>query len=130
MTASAPVTEDPRAWAVNKCLWLNAFALAFSLMHVMGDFALVTILAPDPFWIQGIFVAFAAFLYGWWGWSLAQVGRDRRSGLVSLFILSLTAVANGASIGLCPPPCGGTSPYKVWPDVSHLGSLVFGVLAA
>ena len=66
----------------SRCPWLNAFALAFSLMHVMGDFALVARLAPDPFWIQGIFVAFAAFLYGWWGCSLAQVERDSRSGLV------------------------------------------------
>ena len=71
-----------RASTLSRCLWLNAFALAFSLMHVMGDFALVARLAPDPFWIQGIFVAFAAFLYGWWGWSLARVGRDSRSGLV------------------------------------------------
>ena len=31
---------------------------------------------------------------------------------------------------ICPPPCTGATPYMLWPDVSQLGSLIFGVLAA
>ncbi len=116
---------------LRRCLALNAAALAFSLAHVMGDFALVFRLLPEAYAIHGAFVALAASAYGWWGWSLARVAGDGRSGLVSLLLPSVVmAGGNGATIVFCPPPCGGASPYQLWPDVSHVGSLLFGFLSA
>ncbi len=130
MTIDAQRIKDPQSVAFARCLWLNAAALAFSLTHAMGDFSLVVVLLPNLYWLHGAFVAFVGALYGWWGWSMAQAGRGAKSGFVGLFVLSLVAVLNGASIVLCPPPCGGTNPYMLWPDASHLGSLIFGGLAA
>lgn len=132
------------AQPLDTCLKLNAVALAFSLTHATIDFSLVfqaveNGIGPSDIvafllgkeWVVGAFAATMAIVYGWWGWSLARAGGDGKSGLVSLLLLSLLwAGGNGASIVICPPPCGGVTPYKLYPDVSHVGSLIFGALAS
>jgi hypothetical protein len=126
------MSQDAHARILNRCLWLNSSALAFSLLRVMIDFSLIIILFSELLWIQGILLGGLGFAYGWWGWSLARAGRDGKSGMVSLLLLSfLWAGGNGASSLLtCPPPCGGLNPYNPIADISHLGSLVFGATAA
>lgn len=69
-------------------------------------------------------VALACAVYGWWGWSMARVARDGRTGLVSLLVLcGFWAFAHGASFVFTP-----LTEYVA--DVIHFGSLVFGVWGA
>jgi hypothetical protein len=124
--------EERHVATLNRCLWLNATALTFSLMLVLVDFGLVLIVLSELLWLEGALLTFLAFVYGWWAWSLAKAGLDGRSGLVSMLVLSLLWAAGNGATGMvsCPPPCGGLTPYNPLADISHIGSLVFGATAA
>jgi hypothetical protein len=124
--------EESRVVTFNRCLLLNAIAMSFSLMRVLIDFNLILILLSDLLWLEGALLTFLVFVYGWWAASLALAGRDSRSGLVSMLVLSLLWAAGNGAAGVvsCPPPCGGLTPYNPLADISHIGSLVFGATAA
>jgi hypothetical protein len=124
--------EERRVVSLSRCLWLNAIAISFSLVRVQIDFGLVLIVLSELVWLEGALLAFLAFVYGWWAWSLARAGRDSRSGLVSMFAMCLLWAGGNGAAGLlsCPPPCGGLIPYNPLADISHIGSLVFGAGAA
>ncbi len=114
-------TGAGHALQLTRCLQLNALALAFSLSHVMVDFSLFGSGPELSEWVSTGIVAVACAVYGWWGWSMAQVARDGRTGLVSLLILcGVWAVAHGASFVFTP-----LTEYVA--DVIHFGSLIFGV---
>ena len=112
------------ALQLTRCLQLNALALAFSLSHVIVDISLFGSGPGISEWVSTAIVAVACAVYGWWGWSLAQVARDGRTGLESLLVLcGFWAVAHGASFVFTP-----LTEYVA--DVIHFGSLIFGVWGA
>ena len=113
-----------RATLLTRCLQLNALALAFSLSHVIVDISLFASGPELSEWVATGIVAMACAVYGWWGWSMAQVARDGRTGLESLLVLcGFWAVAHGASFVFTP-----LTEYVA--DVIHFGSLIFGVWGA
>jgi hypothetical protein len=117
-------TDSGRASPLTRCLQLNALALAFSLSHVIVDISLFASGPGVSEWVGVGCVAVACAVYGWWGWSMAQVARDGRTGLSSLLVLcGFWAVAHGASFVFTP-----LTNYVA--DVIHFGSLIFGVWAA
>ena len=117
-------TSSGRAALLTRCLQLNALALAFSLSHVIVDISLFGSGPGISEWASTAIVAVACAVYGWWGWSLAQVARDGRTGLESLLVLcGFWAVAHGASFVFTP-----LTEYVA--DVIHFGSLIFGVWGA
>ena len=117
-------TGAMRATLLARCLQLNALALAFSLSHVIVD---ITLFGSGPGvseWVSTGVVAVACAVYGWWGWSMAQVARDGRTGLESLLVLcGFWAVAHGASFVFTP-----LTEYAA--DIIRFGSLIFGLWAA
>jgi hypothetical protein len=119
------VTASEYGSALTRCLQLNALALAFSLTHVIGDYAILTARAGGDALAIPWYLALAGAAYGWWGWSLARAAGDGRSGLFSLLVLSLVwaAALNGGSLVF-------TSLSILLADVIHFGSLLFGISAA
>ena len=117
------MTTTGRTPLLTRCLQLNALALAFSLTHVIVDYALVSRAPGTGVWVLAGYLALTGALYGWWGWSLARAAGDGRSGLLSLLALSGGwAVLHGATLVL--------SPLTILANVIHFGSLLFGVWAA
>ena len=117
-------TSSGRAALLTRCLQLNALALAFSLSHVIVDISLFGSGPGVAEWVSTAIVAVACAVYGWWGWSMAQVARDGRTGLESLLVLcGFWAIAHGASFVFTP-----LTEYVA--DVIHFGSLIFGVWGA
>jgi hypothetical protein len=118
-------TRPQEAPGLARCLQLNILALAFSLTHVIADYALITTLAGSDALGAPWYLALAAAAYGWWGWALAQAAAGHRSALYSLLALSgvWAGLLNGGSLVF-------TTPTIVLADIIHFGSLVFGGLAA
>jgi hypothetical protein len=114
-----------RSVLLARCLRLNALALAFSLAHVIGDYAILTASAGGDALTLPWYLALAGAVYGWWGWVMAQVAAGGRTGLFSLLVLSgvWAGLLNGGSLVF-------TSLTIVLADVIHFGSLIFGVWAA
>jgi hypothetical protein len=113
-----------RTTLLARCLQLNVLALAFSLAHVIVDISLFGSGPELSEWMATAIVAVACAVYGWWGWSMARVARDGRTGLESLLVLcGFWAVAHGASFVFTP-----LTEYVA--DVIHFGSLIFGVWGA
>ncbi len=119
------VRESEGTSALTRCLQLNALALAFSLTHVIGDYAILTAQAGGDALALPWYLALAGTVYGWWGWSLARAAGGSRSGLVSLLALSAVwaALLNGGSAVF-------TSVTILLADIIHFGSLLFGIGAA
>ncbi len=115
-------TESDRSTALTRCLRLNALALAFSLAHVIADYAILSAQAGGDALALPWYLVLAGAAYGWWGWSMAQVGAGGRIGLYSLLVLSglWAGLLNGGSLVF-------TSPTIVLADVIHFGSLLFGI---
>jgi hypothetical protein len=110
---------------LTRCLHLNALALAFSLAHVMADYAIVAVQAGPGAWSPVLIVVVSSVAYGWWGWSMARAALGSRSGFYSLLVLSgvWAALLNGGSVVFTPIT-------NVLADVIHFGCLLFGVWAA
>ncbi len=118
-------TGAGHALHLTRCLQLNALALAFSLAHTVADYGVIffAVTAPNA-WGMAAYLTVSSAVYGWWGWSMAQVARDGRTGLESLLVLcGFWAVAHGASFVFTP-----LTEYVA--DVIHFGSLIFGVWGA
>jgi hypothetical protein len=69
-----------------------------------------------------------SLIHAWWAISLAAGARGVGGGVASAAILGLgwTLLTNGSAIVYCPPPCPEGAPLT---DVSHIGSLVLGIVA-
>ena len=118
------VTESGRTPPLTRCLPLNALALAFSLAHTVADYGVIFAMTDFNTWGVAAYLGVSSAVYGWWGWSMAQVARDGRTGLESLLVLcGFWAVAHGASFVFTP-----LTEYAA--DVIHFGSLIFGVWGA
>ena len=119
------VTEAGRISALTRCLQLSALALAFSLMHVIADYAILTAQAGGDALALPWYLALAGAVYGWWGWSLARAASGSRLALFSLLALSAVwaAFLNGGSVVFTPVT-------NLLADVIHFGTLLFGGGAA
>ncbi len=118
-------TGAGRAALLTRCLQLNALALAFSLAHTVADYGVIffAVTAPNE-WGMAAYLGVASGVYGWWGWSMAQVAGDGRTGLTSLLVLcGFWAVAHGASFVFTP-----LTEYVA--HVIHFDSLIFGIWGA
>ena len=109
--------------------WLSLGALAFGALHTLIDFGaglfpLQGAVSPAV----GAVLGLTSLVLVWWAISLAAAARGVGGGLASLAVLGLgwTLLANGYPIVFCPPPCPAAAPLG---DVSHLGSLAFGLVA-
>lgn len=118
-------TESGSTLPLTRCLQLSALALAFSLTHVIGDYAILTAQAGGDALALPWYLALAGAVYGWWGWSLARAAAGSRSALFSLLILSAVwaAFLNGGSLVFTPLT-------NLLADVIHFGTLLFGIGAA
>ncbi len=112
---------------------LSAAALAMSLAHVLIDYHIglygsASSTAMSSLQAANIFLT--CLVYACWVASLGLAMGGYRSGLLATLLITVgwAFLWNGA-IGLivCPPPCRGAFPYQ---DIAHMGSLVFGALAA
>lgn len=107
---------------LNRCVWLNAGAIGFSLAHIIGDTSIVL----PPAVSVSIVAPLSGIVYGWWALSMVRAASGRKSALISLLLLSvLWAGINGATIVYCLPSCA----YNPLADIIHLGSLLFGLFA-
>jgi hypothetical protein len=112
-------------------LWLPAhtLAIAFSLSHLTLDWAAQIMGGPIGPLItpgQALVLAIASALYALWAAALVVAGQGSKRAMVATMVLcGVGALGNGSSIVACSPPCGA-APIG---DLSHLGSLVFGVWA-
>jgi hypothetical protein len=112
--------------------WLPAHALAigFSLSHLTLDWGAQIIGGPiEPVIAPGqaMVLVIGSALYALWAAALVVAGQGSRRAMVATVVLcAVGALGNGASIVACPPPCGGAAPIG---DVSHVGSLAFGLWA-
>ena len=118
-------TSNGLTTPVRRCLQLSALALAFSLTHVIADYAILSGGAGGDALAIPWYLAMAGAVYGWWGWSMAQAAAGGRTALLSLLVLSgvWAGLLNGGSAVF-------TSPTIVLADVIHGGSLLFGFWAA
>lgn len=119
------VTDQRPTSPLTRCLQLNALALAFSLTHVIGDYAILTAQMGGDALALPWYLVLAGAVYGWWGWSLARAGAGSRSALYSLLALSAVwaAALNGGSLVFTPLTI-------LLADAIHFGSLLFGLGAA
>lgn len=107
-----------------RCLQLNALALAFSLMHTVADYGIISAMPGFNYWLMAGYLGLTSAVYAWWGWSMAQAAANRRSALPSLMALSgFWAVLHGATFVF-------TAITNILADVIHFGSLFFGIWAA
>jgi hypothetical protein len=112
--------------------WLpaHALAIAFSLAHLSLDWGAQLLGGPlgaaiNP--VQLVVLVIGSGLYSSWASALVLAGQGRRWAMAAtLPLCAIGALGNGLSIIACPPPCGGAAPAG---DLSHVGSLVFGVWA-
>jgi hypothetical protein len=111
--------------------WLSAHTLAigFSLGHLILDWHLdlfgpaTTSLST----VQALILVVGAAVYALWASSLALAGQGSRRGMIAtLGLCAVGGLGNGLSIVACFPPCSGASPFG---DISHIGSLIFGMWA-
>ncbi len=111
--------------------WLPAHTLAigFSLMHTILDWHLdlygsaTTSLAL----VQALVLILGASVYALWASMLTLAGQGSRGAMFATLPISiLGGLGNGLSIVACLPPCSGAFPFG---DLSHIGSLVFGLWA-
>ncbi len=108
---------------LTRCLRLNALALAFSLAHTVADYGIIFAMPGFNDWARAAYLGVSSVVYGWWGWSMAQVA-DRRVALPSLIALSSCwAVLHGLTFVLIPLT-------NILANVVHFGSLLFGLWAA
>ena len=112
--------------------WLpaHALAIAFSLAHLMTDWGVQVIggpIGPVIAPVQALVLVIGSALYALWASALVLAGQgSRRAMAATLALCAIGALGNGLSILACPPPCGGAAPVG---DLTHVGSLVFGVWA-
>jgi hypothetical protein len=112
--------------------WLlaNLAAMGFSLMHAIADLGVIFGSAPSRLEVQqSVLTVIIGLMYTWWAWVLVRAVRGTRSGLVGLIAFDVLWVGlNGVTIIFCLPPCGTALPF--YGDAIHLGTLIFGPLAA
>jgi len=103
--------------------WL---AIASSGAHSVADTALIFgMSAPGAV----VYVVLGVAAFWWWLRSLSRLAESElRRGAWGAAAMALLwgALANGATIVYCMPPCAAGA----WADVIHVGSLVFGLAAA
>ena len=112
--------------------WLPAHTLAigFSLAHLTLDWGAQLIggpIGPVIAPVQAVVLVIGSALYALWASALVVAGQGSRGAMAAtLALCTIGALGNGLSIVACPPPCGGAAPMG---DLTHVGSLVFGVWA-
>jgi hypothetical protein len=111
--------------------WLLAHTLAigFSLAHLTLDWHLDLFGAAETnlSFAQAATLLIGSSVYALWAMGLSQAGQGKRNGMwLTIYTAGLGGLGNGLSIVFCPPICGAAFPYG---DLSHIGSLVFGVWA-
>ncbi|HKW78442.1 MAG TPA: hypothetical protein VJQ09_05025, partial [Candidatus Limnocylindria bacterium] len=107
-------------------LSLHWLAIACSAAHSVGDALLISVLSAPA---AVVYVVLGVGAFTWWLYSLSRLARsDFRSGAWGAAAMALLwgALANGATVVFCMPPCAAGA----WADVIHVGSLVFGLAAA
>ncbi|MGH2500248.1 MAG: hypothetical protein ACRDF0_09195, partial [Candidatus Limnocylindria bacterium] len=111
-------------------LRLSSLALAFSLSHVIIDFAIGLYGSGATLtMLQAANIAAYAAVYGYWGWAFGAA-REARWAVVVIALLAGVWAAFGQGVvgfAACPPPCRAATGFQ---DAAHLGSLVFGTWAA
>lgn len=113
-------------WAI-----FNALALVFSSVHFVLDWHIglfgdrSDLVSVE----QAVLVWVAAAIWGAWLVAAVAAARAVGWGFAVLVVIPFVwaALGNGIPIAFCPPPCAGAFPHQ---DIAHVGSLVFGVLAA
>ena len=111
-------------------LWINLAAMGFSLMHAIADLGIIFGSSPPRLEVQqSVLTVLIGLMYAWWAWVLVRAVGGARSGLVGLMAFDVLWVGlNGVTIIYCLPPCGTAVPF--YGDAIHLGTLIFGPLAA
>ena len=68
-------------------------------------------------------------LFGWWAFAVGEARYGARSGIVIAFTFAFgwAFVLNGLAAVLAAPPPSDGFPYQ---DIAHIGSMIFGGLAA
>lgn len=111
--------------------WLpvHTMAIGFSLAHLTLDwhydlFGPATPLLSIP---QMLVLVIGSTLYALWAMALTLAGQGSRRAITATIILSaIGGLGNGLPIVYCLPICDAAFPFG---DLSHIGSLVFGVWA-
>jgi hypothetical protein len=111
--------------------WLpvHTFAIGFSLSHLILDwhFDLFGPLTTSLSTVQALVLVVGAAVYALWASSLTLASQGSRRGMIATLVLcGVGGLGNGFSIVACLPPCPAAFPFG---DISHVGSLVFGVWA-
>ena len=111
-------------------LWLQVGAIGLSLNHILLDLSIV-LFGPtaEVGALAGVLTIVVALIYVVWAMSLARAAQGRADALPSLLVYAAVwaMLGNGGTIVFCPPPCAGAVPFG---EIAHVGSLVFGGLAA
>jgi hypothetical protein len=111
--------------------WLlaNTLAIGFSLSHLILDWHL-DLFGPATTYLstaQALILVIGSAVYALWAYALALANRgSRRAMIATIGLCALGGLGNGLSIIACLPPCAGAFPFG---DISHIGSLVFGLWA-
>lgn len=112
--------------------WLlaNLAAMGFSLVHAIADIGIIFGSSPARLEVQqNVLAVLIGLMYTWWAWVLVRAVGGTRAGLVGLMAFDVLWVGlNGVTIIYCLPPCGTALPF--YGDAAHLGTLIFGPLAA
>lgn len=111
--------------------WLTAHTLAigFSLMHAILDWHYNLFGPAEPILSlpQTATLLIGSTLYALWAMALTRAGQGSRLAMIAtLCLCAVGGLGNGLAIVFCPPICGAAFPFG---DLSHIGSLVFGVWA-
>lgn len=126
LVSATPSRSGRVAWII-----AGALAFVFSSVHLVLDWhiGLFGDRSDEVSLLQATLAWLVAALGGLWITATAAAARDIRWGfavLVPLYVVWVIG-GNGVPIFACPPPCRGAFPHQ---DIAHLGSLIFGGLAA
>jgi hypothetical protein len=130
MTDTSGITWAGDTWRVPGWLCAGVAAMAVSLLHILIDLGvgLFDMRGRLPPSVISVLVV-VVLIHLWWVLSFIAGAQGRGGGLLSTAVLALgwTTLMNGYPIVYCPPTCAPGAPLS---DLSHIGSLILGPLAA
>ena len=118
-------------WARQRWFLASLAAFSFSLSHLFVDFqiGLFGESSISMSFLQAALIATIGVLFGWWAFAVGEARHGSRSGIVVAFTFAFgwAFVLNGLVAVLAAPPPSDGFPYQ---DITHIGSMIFGGLAA
>ena len=118
-------------WARHRWLLTSTAAFAFSLSHLFIDFqiGLFGQSSSSISVLQAVLVATIGVTFGWWALAISEARSGSGDGLATAFVFACGWAfgVNGLMALFAAPPPSAGFPYQ---DITHIGSLIFGGLAA